>query len=189
MAKSAKNIAIEGFSGMIANLVFRTRKADGKVFISHRPSGHKKPLPAGQKKTMLRFQEAVIYGKVTLADPTKKAAYAKKALPGQTAYNVAIADYLNAPDIEEVDLSNFTGKPGSKIIIKATDDFEVIKVCVHIADGNGIVIEEGDAVKDTEDNWIYTAVTDNDSISGDKITITAYDNPGNNAKKEEIMDN
>ena len=187
MAKSSKNIAIEGVSGMIANLVFRTRKADGKVFISHRPSAHKKPPPPGQKKSMERFQQAVIYVKAALADTATKAAYAKKALPGQTAYNVAIADYMNAPDIEDVDFSNYTGRTGSNIIITATDSFEVVKVYVNIVDGNGMLAEEGNAIKDTEDKWLYTAENDNATLLGSRITISAYDNPGNKTEKAVVL--
>jgi hypothetical protein len=54
-----------------------------------------------------------------------KAAYAAKAKKGWTAYNAAVADFLNAPDIDTIDLSGYTGQPGDPIRIIVTDDYKV----------------------------------------------------------------
>ena len=135
-----------------------------------------------------RFQEAVIYGKSVLTDPTTKALYEEKTAPGKSAYNVAVADYFNAPNIKEVDLSNYTGEEGSTIRIKATDDFEVADVQVKIANADGTLVEVGNAVLQSDGLfWLYTATKLNESLQGDKITVTVSDIPGNNTIEEKTL--
>jgi hypothetical protein len=43
------------------------------------------------------FHEAIIYGKSIMIDPKKKEAYQAVAEEGQSVFNVAVADFLNAP--------------------------------------------------------------------------------------------
>jgi len=54
------------------------------------------------KQTNKRFQEAVIYAKSAFADPATKQTYADKATGNLTAYNGAIADLFNTPEIEPI---------------------------------------------------------------------------------------
>ena len=189
MASSEKNLGTEGLSGTVANFVFRHRKADGKTFVSHLQGKRTTEASAIQIEHQEKFQRAVIYGKAQMEDPAKKTAYREKAKPGESAYNVAVADYFNAPHIEDVDVSEYTGQPGTIITIKAVDDFAVIKVDVHIASSTGTLIEEGGALVVADDplTWIYTATATNPSLTGDKITVTAWDNPGNKGEKEEVL--
>lgn len=183
MAESKKNLAVEGLSGQVGNLVFRRRKADGKVFVSAHASAREGERSDAQKKVNERFQEAVIYGKSVNADPAAKALYSARASAGQSAYNVAVADFFNAPDIKEVDLGAYTGQVGSRIRIKAVDDFKVTKVLVRIAVADGTLVEEGEAVFQPEGVcWMYTATKPNESPAGDKITVTAWDIPQNMAE-------
>ncbi|HEY5507894.1 MAG TPA: hypothetical protein VIK29_04415 [Paludibacter sp.] len=189
MAESKSNLATEGLSGQVGNFVFRRRKADGKVFVSVHPSENQGDPTEAQQKVRSDFQEAVIYGKSVNADPVRKAAYAEKASPGQSAYNVAVADYFNAPSIHDIDLSNYNGQVGSIIRIKVTDDFKVAKVQVKIANTDGSEVEVGEAVLEKDNNlyWLYTATKLNASPTGDKITVTAWDNPGNSTVKEKEL--
>jgi len=131
-----------------------------------------------------KFQQATIYGKSVLTNAATKAAYEVKAEPGQSAYNVAVADFFHAPDIEEVDTTTYTGLVGSTIRVRATDDFKVAKVHVVIANTDGTLVEEADAVLQTNGiDWLFTAKKANASLAGDKITVTAYDNPHNSTVK------
>jgi len=189
MASSEKNLGTEGLTGTVANFVFRHRKADGKTFVQHLPGKRSGTPTADQLAVQEKFQRAVIYGKAQMGDPAKKTAYKEKAKPGESAYNVAVADYFNAPHIEDVDVSAYTGHPGSTITIKAVDDFAVIKVDVHIASSTGTLIEEGSAIVVVDDplTWIYTATATNPSLTGDKITVTAWDNPGNKGAKDTVL--
>lgn len=69
------------------------------------------------------------------------------AKDGESAYNVAVADFLNAPDIKEVDFSKYTGEVGSQITICAIDDFKVTDVQVEIFDSTGVLVERGGALQ------------------------------------------
>ena len=189
MAVSKKNIIIEGLSGKIGNLVFRRRKTDGKVFVAVPPSPHR-TAPTGEKKRMNdKFKRAVLYGKSVIANPATKALYAQSISGGQTAFNLAVADFLNAPIIEEIDVSNYTGKAGSVIRIKATDNFKVAGVSVSITDADGIQLEVGEAVIDKSDElyWQYIAVEDNNLLTGSKVIVIASDIPQNETVEEKII--
>ncbi|MFT3751831.1 MAG: hypothetical protein QM800_02785 [Paludibacter sp.] len=184
MGESKNNLATEGLSGQVGNLVFRRRKEDGKVFVSVHPSPYEGEPSEAQQKVNLKFQEAVIYGKSVIADPAMKALYGEKAAAGQSAYNVAVADYFSAPDITEVDLSGYTGEAGSVIKVKAVDNFKVTRVQVRIAGVDGALVEEGDAVLHADGlSWMYTATQKNESPTGDKITVTAWDMPSHSTAK------
>jgi hypothetical protein len=188
MGESKNNLAIEGLSGQVGNLVFRRRKSDGKVFVSVHPAAHEGTPSEAQQKVNEKFQEAVIYGKSVIADPATKALYTEKASPGQSAYNVAVADFFSAPDIKDVDLSGYTGQVGSTIKVKVVDDFKVARVQVKIANTDGSVVEVGDAVLQADSlYWIYIATQLNETLVGDKITVTAWDLPNNTTVKEEVL--
>lgn len=188
MGESKNNLATEGLSGQVGNLVFRRRKGDGKVFVSVHPSAHEGGPSEAQQRVNSKFQQAVVYGKSVLADPSMKALYYEKATPGQSAYNVAVADFFNAPDIKEVDLSAYTGQVGSTIKVKAVDDFKVVKVQVQIAGVDGTLVEKGDAVLQADGlHWVYTATKQNATPTGDKITVTAWDMPNNSGEKTAVV--
>ena len=141
-----------------------------------------------QKEQRRRFQQATFYAKAAIADPDTKAAYAGSAKKGQTAYNVAVADFFHAPDIESVDLSHYTGQPGDTILIRATDDFMVKEVKVTITNADGSLVEKGDAAPDAGGYlWTYTATQVNDNLEGDKIEIAASDLPGNITREEQSI--
>ena len=85
-------------------------------------------------------------------------------------------------------MSNYTGEEGSTIRIKATDDFEVADVQVKIANADGTLVEVGNAVLQSDGLfWLYTATKLNESLQGDKITVTVSDIPGNNTIEEKTL--
>lgn len=177
MAKVGNNILTHGLQGMVGDLiVFRQR--DGKTIVSAKPEHHGS-LTEAQLQHLHHFQEAVIYAKSVLSDPEKKEAYKHAAKPGQSAYNVALADFLKAPHIEEIDIAGYDGKPGSKIRVRAVDDFKITAVTLEIHNSDGAVLEQGNAVCDANGlDWIYTATKINDPLTGGKITVKVSDNPG-----------
>jgi hypothetical protein len=188
MARSKSNIVIEGLSGKIGNLVFRRRKKDGKVFVSAAPSPHKVGPTEAKKKVNDKFQQAVMYGKSVVANPYLKSLYAQKASGGQTAFNVAVADYLNAPTIVEIDLNNYTGQVGSVVQIKAIDNFKVAGIQVIIKGANGVLLESGEAVENIENEfWTYTATEQNSLLGGTRVTVIASDLPQNKTTLEKLL--
>ena len=104
----------------------------------------------------------------------------KAAKKGRTPFNVAVADFLKAPSIENVNISGYTGNAGDTIRISVMDDFAVKAVTVRITNSDGTLVEEGDAVSDAAGyEWTFTATQINDSLAGDKIEIFVSDIPGN----------
>jgi hypothetical protein len=179
MAKSKNNVVTYGLSGKVGDLLI-FRQVDGQTIVSSVPKSSK-TVSEGQKKQMKRFQRATVYGKSVVDDPQLKELYdaAAKKKKGMTAYNVAVADFLHAPDIEDIDLSAYTGAAGDEIRILASDDFAVKSVHVSISNVDGALIEEGYAEQSTGNLWIYVASKDNDNTAGDRIVISASDIPGN----------
>ena len=188
MAQSKKNIATEGLSGKVGNFVFRRRKSDDKIFVSRTPVGSEEEPSEARKAVQRKFQRAIAYGKSAMADPATKALYAAKATGGRSAFNVAVADYFNAPQIEKIEMGNYSGAIGSTITITVTDDFAVSSVHVKIENMDGSLVEEGEAAPGSfEVDWVYTATAINESLVGDKITVTAFDMPGNTGKQENVI--
>ncbi|OBW43167.1 hypothetical protein AB670_00359 [Chryseobacterium sp. MOF25P] len=179
MAESKNNIVTYGLSGKVGDLLVFSQ-TNGKTVVSKTPKERTGELSDKQKAHKLKFQKAVLYAKAVLNDPAKKELYDAKAdnSIGMSTYNVAVADLLNAPDIEEINLSGYTGNPGDIIKIMATDDLGVVSVNVKIENEDGTFVEEGAAVNNGAE-WIYTATASNPDLAGDKITITASDTPAN----------
>jgi hypothetical protein len=100
---------------------------------------------------------------------------------------VAVADFFNAPDIESVDLSGYSGKAGNIIRIFVTDDFTVSSVTVSIHNADGSPVEEGYTQPSVGYEWRYTATAANETLAGDRILITASDLPGNAATGEQTL--
>jgi len=184
MADSTKNIILHGASGKIGDLLVIRQRA-GRTILSAAPGKREKEATENQKEHQSRFQQAIIYGKSVVDDETKKAEYAEKATGMKTAFNVAVADFFHAPDIEEIDLTNYNGAVNDIIRIRATDDFKVERVHVAIYNSDGSLVEEGDATKtDNQLDWLYTSTVVNESLDGDKIIVQAIDRPGNVTEEE-----
>lgn len=188
MAIVNKNLITKGLSGMLGGtLVFR--RVGNKTVVSTAPTSTKPPTLAQQNQRD-KFQQAVLYAKGQMADPLTKADYeaVAKGNGAPNAYNIAVADFFNAPDIIEVDLTNYTGQIADTIRVKVTDDFKVKSVSVEILNPDGSLVEKGNAViQANKVDWVYTATAVNASLIGDKITIKALDLPGNETKDEQTL--
>src|SRR5690606_18901039 len=94
-----------------------------------------------------------------------------------TAFILTVADFFDAPSIDEVDVSAYTATAGDPIVIRASDDFEVTRVEVSLTDTDGTVLEEGEAASDGF-RWTYTAQTDMAAEATVRIAVRALDRPG-----------
>jgi hypothetical protein len=64
----------------------------------------------------------------------------------------------------------------------------VKEVRLSIVNDDGTLVEEGNAVSDPSGHvWIYTATKANENLSGDKITVTVSDLPGNQTQEEQTL--
>ncbi|MGV8094686.1 MAG: hypothetical protein AB2L24_22765 [Mangrovibacterium sp.] len=186
MAKVGNNIVVTGLSGKLGNLiVFRTHGA--KTVVAQAPQKRKGEPTEAQEQHQTRFQEAILYGKASITDAAKKAAYKASAEDGQSAFNVAVADFLRAPHIDEIDVSHYSGQADSFIEVRAVDDFKVTEVTVSIFNSDGSEVEQGSASVQTDGNWRYVVTATNESLSGDKIIVRVSDLPGNLTEKEQAI--
>lgn len=183
MAK-ATNALTQGLSGKVSGLVFR-QNANGTVSVGDAPRPSSKAPTANILAQRQRFQQAAFYGRTAQQDPVYATGIDANT---QSAYTVAVADYLNAPDIQHVDFSAYRGLVGDVILVQATDDFAVARVHVHIQNPDGTLVEEGDALPDPDGfTFRYKATVKNASLAGDKVTISVYDRPGNETTEQKTL--
>ena len=183
--KQNRNSIMRGASGALGEeLVFRQRA--GKTVISLPPAAREDNPTNDQVEVRGRFKDANRYAKTATADPVLKAAYKAKARPGTTAFNVAMVDFFKAPEILEVDISNYTGLAGEPILILATDDFRVQSVMVSIINAVGDVIESGAAMvhPESDDFWTYTTIATNPDGASGAVKVQVSDLPGNVTTQE-----
>lgn len=99
------------------------RSLSAVVSIAARAPGQSTKEPsADQIVVREKFQRAILYGKPVVADPLMKKEYENRAEPGKSVFNVAVADFFQAPNILEVDLTGYTGQVGQPIRIRVTDN-------------------------------------------------------------------
>ena len=62
----------------------------------------------------------------------------RKPLPERLPSTLAFRDYLKAPVVKKIDVSNYKGTVGSVIVVNAKDDFRValVKVSIHSSTGS-----------------------------------------------------
>jgi hypothetical protein len=185
MARSKNNLLTKGLSGMVGKqIVFRTW--NGKTFISVAPKKPKKQSPI-QKENRSKFKRATIYAKNMMKDPVKKAEYREiaKKLQLPNAYTAAITDYMRNPQIEELDLTSYSGNADEEIKVTVRKKgFEVQEVEVIVVDQNGEAMEEGKASKGLANEWIYKTSSDLEERGTAKFLIRVRDRSGNITEKQ-----
>ena len=186
MAYVKKNIITQGLSGKLGDaFVFRQR--GGKTIVSVKPTMPQERSEA-QKLHAERFRRAAQYAKKAIQDAEVKALYQSRTKEGQSAYNIALGDYLNAPEIGGIDLSQYNGKKGSSLRAVVTDDLMVSEVHVAVYDEKGTLLEEGLAFPaDDTNDWVYTVQRSDATPDGNRLVIRAKDLAGNASEQEKIL--
>jgi hypothetical protein len=110
MAKVRNNVVVRGLSGSFGDqMVIKIDKA-GRTIVSNKPEfDENRVFTPAQQAQQERFREARAY-----ANGAKdQEVYVKKA-EGTPMHpsNVALADWFHAPEIKEIDLSEWTGLAG-----------------------------------------------------------------------------
>src|SRR5690349_21065672 len=103
MSKARLHPSLLEFNGAMGDMVFKKR--NGKVYVSIKSQGTKDPSEAqlAQRKV---FRKAVNYAKSVMADETARAFYQALCLDKDTtAFALCVGDYLNIPEIEELDFA------------------------------------------------------------------------------------
>lgn len=177
MARVKLNPIIDRVQGAFGDIVFRAYGRD--TVISRRPGPSGLPPTPGQEAQRVRFRDASFYGRVVMEDPLARAFYeaiAKRR--NQPVFSVIVGDFLNAPVVDEIDVSAYAGAIGDPVVVRAHDDVEVVGVQVTLTDAAGTELETGPA---TADEWRWRYVAQTAVASGTTVTVTAVatDRPGN----------
>lgn len=183
MAKVKLNPVMEQMRGKVGDLVFK--RFQDEVVIARKPGRSGRAPTPGQAAHRQRFRLAALYGKAVFADPIQRALYADAAKTRRkSAFALTVSDYLNAPAVDDIDLSAYAGNAGDLIAIRASDDFGVAGVTVVIRDAAGAVLEQGAAVND-RGAWRYTASATVPPGQAVVVEVTATDRPGNKTVKSQ----
>jgi len=177
MAKVINNIIAQGLSGSLGGqIVFKKDKA-GRTIVSAKPTfSPNRTFTTGQLGHQKAFREASAYAKTSKGNIV----YIQKAQGTPlNAYNAALADWFNKPQVLEIDTQNWNGAMEQIIRVQAQDDTRVTKVHVKITDTQGSVLEEGDAVQADGLWWEYATSASVADLSTAVVTATAHDLPGN----------
>lgn len=180
MAKVTLNSALQGIRGRIDNWVYR--RFGDRMVIARRPAFTAGPTP-GQLAVREKFREAAAYARNALADPVSQALYKNAAKSrGTPVFALAMADYLNPPEVRAIEASGYRGRVGDLILVSAIDDLGVVSVSVAIRTAAGVILEEGPAAL-VGGIWTYAATTP--VVAGETVTVeaTAKDHPGHSGSK------
>ncbi|MBW8686995.1 hypothetical protein [Chitinophaga rhizophila] len=178
MAIVKDNILLQLVRGSIGKHI-TIYERNGQVIMAKKrgPSSRKptaKQLEARQKMTI-----AAAYARKLLNDPELKAYYSSLAGPGQNAYNMAIKDAYNSPEIQNIILED------QAVVVTAKDEFRVAEVKVQVIDAAGVIIERGKAVLARNGvDWYYETAA---RPVGGKIVIMAVDLPGKETVRELLL--
>lgn len=184
MAIVKGNIAIEGLSGLLGDqLVFKRDRA-GRTIVSRKPNFDNRVFSTDQKKHQSRFQEAAAFAKA--AAKTESIYTELAAGTAKSAYNVAVGDWFNPPEVGEIDVKGYTGQAGEIIRAKVTDDVQVTQVKIAISAGDGVVIEQGEMSLEQGLWYTYTTTT-NCPVGMVKIVVTGLDLPGHEGSVEATL--
>ena len=179
MARVKLNPILLKMRGKVGELVF---KRYGKDVVISRPPDFEGVEPTeAQVAARQRFRQAALYGKMVMADPEKKKLYEEAAkAKGQPVFSLTVADFFNAPSVDEVDVSGYGGKVRDEIVVQASDDFDVMGVNVALTDAEGNALESGAATETPADSgrWVYTATAAVATGTTIRIAVTASDRPG-----------
>jgi hypothetical protein len=134
----------------------------------------------GAKSTQDEVRRAVTYAEFACNQPI----YQCKAVGTlNSAYNLAVVDFLGKPQVLDIDIQGWSRKVGPTILITATDNFLILNVHLVIRKGETI-LEEGDAEQSELDGliWRYRIQTAGERRPGLTLDAYAYDLPGNVGK-------
>jgi hypothetical protein len=173
------NPLVERISGAFGDLVFRHFRK--RTFLVRRPDMSNHTPSELQVAHRERFRLASAYGSAAQQDAEASEYYAASAeLAGLSIHNVALADYMNRPEIVSIDTADYAGQADDPIRVIARDDVGVTRVTIKITDPSEALIEEGEATL-VGHRWVYTAQLTLEGTPEVHVVATAYDRPGNTA--------
>ena len=180
MAKIFNNIFVRGLTGAVGDQFVMRQTRDGETIISNKPRFRAgREFTEQQKEHQKAFRDATTYAKSAKDQP----AYQEQAaLTRKSAYNIAVKDWFGKPEVLEIDTSEWTGKVGETIHVRAQDNIGVARVYLQIDNGNGTTFEQGPAEQGHDLWWRYTTTTAVSLASAPRIVAIARDLPGHTSE-------
>jgi hypothetical protein len=177
MAEVRSNPIVEGLSGKLGDqLVFRHLR-DGRTILCAKPDFSKRKLSMKQKAHHAKFKAGSAYARDAAQ---RQPIYAELAAGTmKNAYNIALADWFHAPQIRRVDFKD------GVVRIHATHNVRVAGVKVAVLSGEGLVVEQGEAVQVDELWWSYAPQMPWEGKL--KLGVEARDLAGNVTKEEKMF--
>lgn len=184
MPRVVNNNLLAGVSGKLGDNIVIRQSARG-IVMANKPKKSKK-LSESQLAIRDRFSEAAFYAREQMKRAEAAAMYKSAVTPKlNSAYLVAMADYLSVPRVTAFNTSGYRGAIGDLIKVRASDDFRVMSVSLIIQSASGEELERGEAVFTTGVilDWNYTTKVANPSLAGTIVTVIVTDLPGNSVSK------
>ena len=182
-----KNSILASIHGSVGNLTVVHSK--GRVWTRNKPTVTPKATPPRKAHRGKLGRASKWAGILPKQAPEVAAKYLKAAEGTDWSWqNLAIADYMHGPVIEEIDLSGYSGLSGERIRVQARDDVKppmtlgVAEVRVVIRNLTGKALEQGKAAPDGT-GWTYVAQMEVQPGQIVNIEVTATDQPSNHATK------
>jgi hypothetical protein len=141
----------------MGEMVFADQEKKGRTLAYMKT--HYDPSQA-QLDQWAHFKESSKRAKAALENPVTRAFYETIAQERDSnAYAVAFTDFLVLPEFKPLNLSEYKGRVGDPIRIRAVDDIGLADVEVTLTANDGTQIEQGKAVEDgiRTGYWTYTA--------------------------------
>jgi hypothetical protein len=183
MAKIKLNPLFGEVRGKLGRIVIKQSK-NGQMFISQLPEKTNDRPSQAQVAQRESFAKASDYAAAIRADETARAFYEDLAQRRKTTVRaLCMGDYLKAPTIHRLDVSDYNGRIGDPIYIRANDDVGVVAVNVLLTRADGTPIESGKAVEQRAGSgfWKYVATVHVPLGTDICISASAFDRPGNRA--------
>lgn len=174
MAKVNGNIFLERVNGTVGDQMVLKRVRGGRTILCKKPTFREdRQFSEKQLAKQQLFREATAYSSEMKQEPIYLA-MAKGT--ERTGYNVAVADWLNPPQILEIDLSRWNGAAQDLIRMRVQDDVKAAQVRLEIVNAEGVILEAGHSTEAGALWWQY-AVTQ--PFAGElTVTVSASDLPG-----------
>ncbi len=174
MAKLTNNAVISGLSGSLGKDHYARHRKDGRTIISRKPDFSNRQFSEAQIEVQSGMKAASAYARVACKVNPIYAMLAKKKAKKKVrnAYNVAVGDWFNAPEIDRIEWHD------GHIRVLASDDVLVTKVTVTILNEAGQRLEQAEAHSSQGILWDYQA------MHRGLVRVEAWDFPSNVTRQE-----
>jgi len=178
MALVLDNVLLQVVRGSLGDQI-TIYERNGQIIMAKKRGPSRKKPTLKQLEARYKMKVAAAYARVIIQDPELKAYYKSLAGPGQNAYNMAVKDAYQSPEIQNIVLEEET------VVVTVKDEFRVAAVEVRVVDADGVIRERGKAVVGRNGvDWYYKTTA---LPAGGRVIVVAVDLPGNETVKELLL--